>query len=180
MIATGNGFKRVIQGLNINSFRDGDGTILTGSTEPSREALETSFIGLVVSNNQTDLGAITFNIPRDYDKSVDKLDFRFFCAGSGTTDTITIDASIYRKRPDTALSADLDPTISGSVPQGTANADYVEVRSHGDGYKAGDAITVVFSTNAHTTDSLYVYGFEVVYASDLVYEDETDRSITDE
>ncbi|KKL26010.1 hypothetical protein LCGC14_2399590, partial [marine sediment metagenome] len=43
-VVTGDGFKRVIQGININSLRVA-GLILTASTEPSRESLETSFEG---------------------------------------------------------------------------------------------------------------------------------------
>jgi hypothetical protein len=178
-ISTGHGFKRVIQGLNINSIRAA-GLIPTASTEPSRESLETNFEGLRVSNGQTALGDVTFNIPRDYDESVDKLHFRFLAASSGDTDTPTIDAAIYRKRPLTALGSDLDPTISAAMNNNTTGADYVEVVSQGDGHQAGDAITAVFTTSAHSTDNADIYGFEVVYMSDLAYFDKTDRSIADE
>ena len=179
-ISTGQGFKRVIQGLNINSLRDADGIILTDSTEPSREALETNFDGVVVSSSQTDLGSLTFQIPRDYDESVDKLDIRFLANSAGDTDTPTIDCAMYRKRAGAALSSDIDPTISGAVNTNTGLADWVQVRSHGDGWQAGDAVTCIFTTSAHTTDALNIYGLEVVYASDLVFFEETERSISDE
>jgi hypothetical protein len=179
-ITTGLGFKRVIQGLNINSLRDADGIIPTASTEPSREALETNFDGIVVSNGQTDLGSLTFQIPRDYDESVDKLDIRFLANSAGDTDTPTIDCAMYRKRAEAALSADIDPTISGAVNNNTNKADWVQVRSHGDSWQAGDAVTCIFTTSAHATDALHIYGLEVVYASDLAYFDDADRSISDE
>lgn len=179
-VITGHGFKRVIQGLNINSLRDADGIILDGSTEPSREALETHFDGVVVSNNETDLGSLVFQIPRDYDESIDKLHIRFLANSAGDTDTPTIDCAMYRKRAGAALSSDIDPTISGAVNNSTNIADWVEIVSEGDSWKAGDAVTCIFTTSAHTTDALNVYGLEVVYASDLVYFELSERSISDE
>ncbi|HEB26571.1 MAG TPA: hypothetical protein ENI05_02175 [Porticoccus sp.] len=178
-LVTGDGFKRVIQGLNINSIRVA-GLIPTASTEPSRESLETSFEGLIVSSSQTALGDVTFLIPRDYDEGVDKLDLRFLVNSGGDTNTPTIDCAMYRKRAGAALSSDIDPTISAAVNNNTAKAGYVEVRSHGDGWKAGDAVTCVFTTSAHTTDDFHVYGFEAVYASDLAYYEDDERSISDE
>lgn len=178
-LVTGDGFKRVIQGLNINSIRAA-GLIPTASTEPSRESLETNFEGLVSSSSQTALGDLTFIIPRDYDETKDKLHVRFFAESGGDTDTPTIDATLFRKRAATALSSDLDPTISAAVPTNTVGAGYVEVVSQGDAHQAGDAVTFVFTTSAHTTDALNVYGFEVVYNSDLVYYDDDDRAIADE
>ena len=180
-IITGRGFKCVIQGININTIRSGDGIIPTASTHPGRVAIETSFDGLQSANGQTALGQLVFQIPRDYDESIDKLDFRFLAQMSGDTNSaVTIDAALYRKRVGAALSSDLDPTISAAVNTATELADWVEVRSHGDGHKAGDAITIDFTTASHSTDSLNVYGIEVVYASDLVYFEDSERSISDE
>ncbi len=180
-IITGHGFKRVIQGLNINSIRSGDGIIPTASTHPGRVAVETSFDCLQSANGQTAVGQLVFMIPRDYDESVDKLDFRFLAQMAGDTHTaVTIDGALYRKRVGAALTADLDPTISGAVNTNTELADWVEVRSHGDGHKAGDAITIDFTAAAHATDALNIYGLEVVYASDLVYFEDDERSISDE
>jgi len=179
-IVTGHGFKRVIQGVNLNTLRDDAGIILTAATEPSREALETVFDGVVVSSSQTDLGRLVFQIPRDYDESVDKLHIRWLCNSAGDTNTPTIDCVMYRKRAGAAISSDLDPTISAAVNNNTAKAGWVENVSEGDGHKAGDALCCEFATSAHTTDALNVYGLEVVYASDLVYYEDDERSISDE
>lgn len=173
---TGLGFKREIQGLDINSLRDSDGTILTASTEPSREALETNFVGAVVSSSQTDLGNLTFKIPQDYDASVDELKIRFLANSAGDTNTPTIDAVMYRKRAGAALSDDLDPTISAAVNNNTAKAGWVEIDASGLGMQPGDAVSMTFTTAAHTTDALNVYALEVIYRSDLVYYNEADRS----
>jgi len=179
-IVTGYGFKRVIQGVNINSLRDDAGIILTASTEPSREALETVFDGVVVSSSQTDLGRLAFQIPRDYDATVDKLHIRFLCNSAGDTNTPTIDCIMYRKRAGAAVSSDIDPTISAAANTNTALADWVEIVSEGDGWLPGDAVCCEFATSAHTTDAFHVYGLEIVYASDLVYYNDDERSISDE
>ena len=178
-IVTGKGFKRVIQGININTIRTDGGIIPTASTNPSRTAVETSFDALVIASSQTSVGYLTFGIPRDYDETVDKLHFRFLAQSAGT-DVPTIDGAIYRKRAGAALSADLDPTISAAINTATALADWVEVVSQGDGHKAGDAICANFTTSAHTSHAVHIYDLEVVYASNLAYFDKTDRSIADE
>jgi len=172
-IITGQGFKRVIQGLDINALRDADGTILTASTEPSREALETYSIGVVVSSSQTDLGNLAFQVPRDYDQTIDKMYVRFLANSGGTTDAPTIDATLYQKKIGTALSADLDPTISAAVAKtsATTGAGWVEVAAEGEGLVAGASVSWFFTTSAHTTDALNVYALEVVYYSDLAYYD---------
>jgi hypothetical protein len=179
-VITGHGFRRVIQGLNINSLRLATGGILAvDSGNPQRRTLETYFEGVRLASSQTDLGSLTFQIPRDYDESVDKLYIRFLANSGGDTNTPTIDAAMYRKRAEAALSADIDPTISGAVNNNTNKADWVEIVSEDDGWKAGDAVTCLFTSSAHTTDNLEIYGLEVVYASDLVYYEDSERSISE-
>ena len=175
-IVTGIGFKRSIPGLDINSLRDADGIIPTASTEPGRNALETSFDGVDVSSSQTDLGSLTFMVPRDYDATVDKLRIRFLAQSAGDTNTPTIDAAIYRKRAGAALSSDLDPTISAAVNNNTTTAGWVEVKAEGLGLQPGDALTCIFTTSAHTTDALNIYALEVVYVGDLAYYEESERN----
>ena len=180
-LVTGDGFKRVIQGININTLRLASGAILAAdSGNPGRVSLETYFEGVQLPSSLTALGTLTFQIPRDYDESVDKLDLRFLVNSAGDTNTPTIDASMYRKRAGAALSSDIDPTISAAVNTNTVKAGWVEVRSHGDGWQAGDAVTVILASSAHTTDALNMYGLEVVYASDLAYFEDDERSISDE
>jgi len=154
-LVTGDGFKRVIQGVNINTLRLATGAVLAAdSGNPMRATLESYFEGVQLASSQTALGTLTFQIPRDYDETVDKLDLRFLANSAGDTDTPTIDAAMYRKRAEAALSSDIDPTISAAVNTNTSKADWVEIRSHGDGWKAGDAVTVILTSSAHTTDAL--------------------------
>jgi len=175
-VVTGTGFKRSIPGISLTSLRDADGTILTASTEPDVTALETSFIGLQSNVNQTDLGQLTFMVPRDYDATKDKMRIRFLCNSAGTTNTPTIDAAIYRKRAGAALSSDLNPTISAAAPTSTAKAAWREVKVEGLDLEPGDALTCVFTASAHSTDILYIYALEVVYIGDLAYYEEAERN----
>lgn len=180
-LVTGDGFKRVIQGVNINTLHLADGAPLAAdSGNPMRATLESYFEGVQLASSQTALGTLTFQIPRDYDESVDKLDIRFLANSAGDTDVPTIDATMYRKRAGAALSSDIDPTISAAVNSNTTKAGWVEVRSHSDSWQAGDAVTIILASSAHTTDALNVYGLEVVYASDLAYFEDSERSISDE
>lgn len=170
----GNGYKKILEGIDINSIRV-TGLIPTASTEPSRESLETNFEGMVVSSSQTAAGDLTFMVPRDYDKSKDYMAVRFLASSGGDTNTPTIDATLFRKRAETALSSDLDPDISAAVNNSTTDAGWVEVVASGLDLDPGDAITWVFTTSAHTTDALDIYAVEVVYYGDDEYNVIADR-----
>lgn len=175
-IVTGQGFKRVIQGVDINSMRLATGGILAAdSGNPGRVSLETHFEGVQLPSSQTDLGSLAFQVPRDYDESIDKMYVRFLANSAGATNTPTIDAALYQKKIETALSADLDPTISAAVQTSTAKADWVEIKAESQGLVAGAAVTWVLTTSAHTTDALNIYALEVVYYSDLAYFDSSMR-----
>lgn len=173
-IITGSGFRRVIPGIGIESLRDSDGTILTGSTEPKRASLETNFEGIQSTAGQTDLGTLQFVIPRDYDESCDELKIRFLAQSAGT-DTPTIDAALYRKREGVAISSDLNPTISGAINSATALADWVEIECSDLSLKAGDAIHVDLTLSTHGSHAANIYGLEVWYRSDLVFFELDDR-----
>ncbi|KKN79137.1 hypothetical protein LCGC14_0343250 [marine sediment metagenome] len=167
--------RKCIAGVDINSIRL-LGLIPTASTEPSRESLETNFEGLRVSSSQTTAGDLTFCVPRDYDNQKDKLYVRFLAQMSGATDSaVTIDATLFRKREGVALTADLDPTISAAINISTTIAGWVEVKVEGQALLPGDAVTLVFTTAAHTTDSVDIYAVEVVYFGNDQYSKITER-----
>lgn len=175
-IITGFGFKKEIPGLGINQLRLSTGGILVvDSGNPGRVSLETNFEGVQLPSSQTDLGSLTFKIPRDYDQTQDELAIRFLANSAGDTNTPTIDAALYSKRTGVALTADLDPTISAAVNTNTAIAAWVEVNCDTLSLQPGDVVTVLFTTSAHTTDALNVYSIEVIYRSDLVFNVQTDR-----
>ena len=173
-VITGFGFKRAIPGIGIESLRDADGLILTAATDPKKASLETVFEGVVSAAGNTAGGSLTFQIPRDYDETNDYLRIRFLAQSSGT-DVPTIDAALYRKREGVAISADLGPTISGAINTVTALADWVEIVCDSLSLKPGDAIHVDFTLSAHASHDANIYGLEIIYKSDLVYFEDSER-----
>ncbi len=174
-IIPGQGIKKIIAGVDLSSWRDVDGLILTGSTAPLRASLETVFEGVQSASGTTDGGSLQIVIPRDYDQSVDKLKIRFLAQSLGT-DVPTIDATMYRKREGVAITSDLDPTISGAINTVTALADWVEINCDGQGLHPGDAVHFDFTLSAHATHAASFYALEVEYNGTVVYYDKTDRS----
>ena len=114
-------------------------------------------------------------VPRDYDQTNDYLRLRFLVNSAGDTNTPTLDATIYRKRTGVALSSDLDPTISLAMNNSTTIAGWIFINVDGKGCQPGDILTITVSASAHTTDAVDLYGAELVYKSDLVYNVKTDR-----
>ena len=157
--------RKELFGVDLNSIR-ALGLIPTASTEPSRESLETNFEGLRVSASQTTLGDLTFLVPSDYNQDQDRLYVKFLVKSSGNTDTPTIDATLFRKRAGAALSSDLNPTISAAIPNNTAGAALRTIVVENQDLNPGDALTFVFTTGAHTTDSVDVYAVKVEYFGD--------------
>ena len=174
-IIPGNGIKKILAGVDINSLRDPDGLILTASTTLKRASLETVFEGVASASGTTAGGSLQIVVPRDYDQSVDKLKIRFLAESVGT-DTPTIDAAMYRKREGVAITGDLDPTISGAINTVTALADWVEINCDGQGLQPGDAVHFDFTLSAHSSHDANIYALEVEYHGTIVYYDKTDRS----
>jgi hypothetical protein len=177
-IVTGwEGFKRQMHGINLHSWKTTAGLTLAASTAPTMANTETHGIAVVSASSTTDMGALQFMVPRDYDATIDKMYIRFLANSAGTTNAPTIDAALYRKRAGAALSSDLNPTISAAVNKtsATLGAKWIEITAEGLGLEPGDATTWVFTASTHTTDALNVYAIEVVYFSDLAYYEESER-----
>lgn len=174
-IVTGQGFKRIIPGITLSSWKNADGLELTAATEPRRASAETVFEAVTSYRGTTVGGSLQFVVPRDYDQTVDKLKIRFL-AQSSSSETPTIDAVLYRKRAGAAISGDLDPTISAAINSATAKAAWVEINCDDLGMQPGDALHFDFTFSTHSSHEANMYGLEVEYRSDLVYYDKTDRS----
>jgi hypothetical protein len=179
-IITGIGFKRSIPGIDINSIRLATGAILVAdSGNPGRVTSESYFETVVLPSSQTDLGTLTFMVPRDYDATQDKMRIRFLVNSGGTTDAPTLHAAIYVKKPGTALGADVSPTASAAIPKtsATTGAAWREIIVEGEGLEPGDAVCCLLHTGGTrgTTDSVVIYALEVVYIGDLAYYEEDER-----
>lgn len=174
-IVTGDGIKKVIPGIGINSLTEADGDKLDNASTPPIAALETNGYGVAVAANTTFAGCLNFVLPRDYDESLDYLRIRILAATVGGTDSgDTIDCTAYVKRGGSALGSDLNPSVSSAIAATAAGADWVELDLDGNSLQGGDVIHVTLSTSAHTTDPVHIYAIEVVYRGVIVYFDVED------
>lgn len=172
-IVNGSGFKKSVDVLGI--FRDTDGAPLTNATTPAITALETNALGIQVASSATLVGKLIWQVPRDYDQTNDYLRLRFLASSGGDTDTPAIDATVYRSRTGVAISSDLNPTISASINNDTTDKGWVEINIDSKSLQPGDVLTIAVDTGAHTSDAVDVYGAELVYKTDLVYNVKTER-----
>jgi len=183
-IITGFGFKKAVPVNLGNCYKYDDGAPLsTTITAVGYDMLDTSSKARVIfiDDDETYGPAFNFSVPEDYDESVDKLRIRVLCSmDGGETDTVYMDAEVYKKRAGAALSADLDPTAeTTAVPSAIASAAWSEISLDGESLQGGDQLTINLKTGAHTTDGIIIYGIEVVYAADLVHFDLDNRAIED-
>lgn len=153
------------------------------ASQISADALDTTETNIRVQNyvaSTTAAGVYTFVIPRDYDEATDSLDLHLLAAMSGSTDTPTLTGAAYYKRPGSA-AATITASVNGvALGGGTtalalSSADQLFTFSFSKAsLKRNDAITIVLTVGAHTTDSLLIYGVTPVYRSTLVSYNETD------
>lgn len=172
-ITTGLGFKKMADGITLDTLRTSAGLVLTAATAPIRASLETSFEGVQSATSTTDLGSLQIVLPGDYDESNDYLRIRFLAKMSGSTDTPAIDAALYRVRSGGTISGDLDPTISAAL---SGTLAWIEINCDSQELQAEDALHFDFTSGAHTTDTIDIYAMAVEYKSDLVFFDFDDRN----
>lgn len=172
-IITGNGFKRSIQIPVHDFFLSSSGAPLTTTltTNPGFDIFETNLVGLAWAAGKVVKGGFIFHVPDDYDKSNDYLKIRIKALMAGSTDTPSIDATVYE---DSVPATDLDPTKSGAL---SASAAWIEIDLSDNGLQAGDVLTINLFPEAHTSDAVEVYAVKMEYASDLVFYDNDDRSL---
>ena len=175
IIPDGEGYKRSIDVTE--QIKGSAGAVLTGTTTNAGVgAIETNYDGILCDASGTAVLSLKMLVPRDYDAQKDYMAVRFLAKMGGDTDSaITIDAACFQKEEATALSSDLDPTVSGAINTNTENAGWVEVVADGLGLTPGAGLYWEFTTDAHTSDAIDIYAVEVEYYSDLVYHDTTDR-----
>jgi len=170
-IITGQGFKRTIQIPVHNFFLSSSGAPLTTTltTDPGFDVFETNLIGLTWAAAKVVKGGFVFHVPDDYDKSNDYLKIKIKALMSGSTDTPSIDATVYE---DSVPATDLNPTKSGAL---SSSAAWVTIDLSSNSLQAGDVLTINLFPEAHGTDAVEVYAVKMEYKSDLVYFSLSDR-----
>lgn len=186
-VVSGHGFKQVIPNVGIHNVRTAAGALLDNGTTPTLAALETNIEGISIAAAATAIGELNFVLPEDYDEEKNYLRVRILAVSGGTTDTPSIDGTMYAKRNGLALTSDLNPTIAAVCPISTSYASWLELNCDGktindaDGcaqpLRGGDVVQITLATGGTrgTTDTLNIYAIEIVYKGDLVYFDPDDR-----
>lgn len=149
-------------------------------TADALDVTETNIRAQNYPASTTNAGIYTFVVPRDYDEATDSMDLHILAAMSGSTDTPTLTGAAYYKRPGSA-AATITASVNGvALGGGTtalalSSADQLFTFNFSKAsLKRNDAVTVVLTVGAHTTDSLLIYGAYPVYRSTLVSYNETD------
>lgn len=168
------------EAIPLGSIKTAAGLTLTGATAPTIAATETTGVAIVGAASTTALGTLLYPIPSDYDATADYLRVKVLAeVGGATNNALTLDATVYRKRAGTAISADLDPTASAVIPASASPTDDAAIRElilTGKGCQAGDCLTINLLTQAHTTDPVNIWGVWVERKSTLVPAALADRS----
>lgn len=171
----GDGVRHEIQLNCIADLRTTAGLVLTAATTPSVEALETNALGVQAAASSNVLGTFLFDIPKDYDPSRDELTIRVVAVSGGTTNTPTLNATIYQSRAGKALSSALTTVASAAIPISTAHPAEVSIGVSGNSLRADDVLTVNLTSGAHTTDTVNIYSVDMVYRSNIVFTDMATR-----
>ena len=171
----GEGYRVSDPAVNLHSIKEANGLVLTAGTTPTIAAIETNAWG-IIEDSAGDLGELNYVVPQDYSIQSDELLLQFLAESAGDTDTPTIDATVYQKRVNTALSGDLDPTISAAVPTNTVGADWVTLDISDQDLQPGDALTITLTASTHGTDALHVYAVRMTYRSNIAFTTLGDRN----
>lgn len=178
----------------VTAFVEGDGYVeFTVTNNDLANAAATTLAQLNMVSSETNLrvfsapastttvGYLTLVIPRDYDENTDSFSLKITTAMAGSTDTPTLSASVYRKRPGSSI-ATVATSVAGKNVGQTATvtlssaSQVVEFNFSQNTLKRDDAITIVLTSTAHTTDALLLYSVEPVYRSTLVSYNESDNT----
>lgn len=163
---------------------DAIASLAAQSNSSGLDASETNLLVQSFAAGTTAAGSFSIVVPRDYDENTDTLAVKVAAAMAGSSDTTTgISVTVYRKRPGASI-ATVATAVEGKLSGISTGADLTtasQVLSFNIsrfGLQRDDALTFVFTAQAHATDALLVYSVEPVYRSTLVSYDETDDSNT--
>lgn len=122
-------------------------------------------------HGQTTIGTFGFLVPRDYDQNTDKLIVRLVMAMSGNTDTPVVSVTSSTQSPTSASSSTYGAIAAGTVGSTSALSSTItvyEVDMSNQSLVRDEIVALKLTAGAHTTDDLFIYAIELVYASCLV------------
>lgn len=136
---------------------------------------ETSAKVLMVQENVDTVGTLQIKIPRNYDEATDILHVRVLASQLtvSTDNDVQLDATVYKKRPGVALSADLNPTIPSTIL--SASEQWIRFDLSGNSLKRDDIVYFNLITDGHNDtdgEEVLIHDIEVIYPSCIVSYDE--------
>lgn len=119
------------------------------------------------------VGTVNVVIPRDYDELTDSFALHMGVAMSGATDVPGLSATVYKKTPGSSIATVATGVTAkirgGKTAAALSSAEQVVIFSiDSKGLLMDDALTIVITSDAHTTDNINVYYVQPVYRSTLV------------
>lgn len=162
-IVTGSKFLKEVELPMISAVRvTADGNPVSSSTAPTLTT-----VGLSFDDSETAL--LHFDVPQDYDASVDKCALRLHEVPSAdaahTTDLgITTAQSLYR------AGAAVNATAKTAVAEAATASTGAKVRENvldisGRGYQPGDHVILTLDANNSSTTELILLGVDLIYSS---------------
>lgn len=110
----------------------------------------------------TDIG---FLVPRDYDEASDQIKVRLLARSGGTTNTPTLTVASSTTQLGSTVGVAGTSVVSAAI---TAVEAAYEFDLSGQGLTRDSILNFTVTASAHTTDTVQIFGIEVVYASCLV------------
>lgn len=128
------------------------------------------------------IGNIVWPVPRDYDEATDKLTLRVLASQlTVSTDAdVQLDAEMYVKAPDTALTADLNPTAPSTNL--LTKEQWIDIDFSGEGIQRDEVVIMKLITNGNNDtdgEEVLIHSIEVIYNSTIVSYHEEDSADVD-
>ncbi len=168
-LITGDGFWRDVP-INLReAFLHSDGGTLTTttSTDPGFAMVGTNTLVLTWAATKVVKGALQFQVPGDYDETLDELSVWVY-ASCTDTPTVTVEAFVA-----SASTTDLAPDAISALA--TAYA-WKEINLDGNSLLANDIVTLTFVPGTHASNAVNFAAVKLRYRGDLVIYDADERS----
>lgn len=144
-------------------FKTSGALTLTAGTNPVI-ATTSSYLHINWAASDSSVLLASKNLGFEYDPAMDELYLDLAFNQTGSTDTITVDATAQPMRAGIALATAKTSTGSITVPNGATAGIFTwrRIRFDGKVFKPRDQVQFLITPSAHTTDALFLGGAMIV------------------